>query len=628
MTHNFHPWAAAIVCGLAVLTVGCDGSWRRRPFDRDAAPSIVVPSDDGAAHADLPHILPRDGPADLAASGAAGHDGGPTDVPADEDPFGDAGLVVDSPRDIATAPLPSGVEPARRIIPGPARLVGTGATACSNQEPASGDGSRWCAFRRPAAGGSGTELWVFNVSAAMAGTMPVCDGSSGGCLRMTDSLWTDDPFGGPPQAMAHRFDGDTLLFHTAGTSGKDAPFRGPVSAWRPGWTQPRRLSDIAMVCFGHGRFALAFCIDNADQSPAIEFDLRAGSIAAATGNPLPIVDRARVRRGDAEQAFLATFTRDGSHFIYSSTPSAESTRAALRIVSTEQLGQVPPREILPDVVDWSLSNDEQRIYYLAGFKPETAEGALMMADFPSGEKPQQMARRTGRYVVLGDGSDADRGVGYFVPNTGRFLSEYRVVPHRDDLASARTVFRYKDLLEDFHLSRDQQYTGYAKFDATEGFNGYIARNDGSGECILNSQRGRPAFEYEFLDHSGLVFWAEEAQESTTLQDAWFADPARCLGKQRFASGIGFYRAVRDEGLVFGDQYDGNTVSLNYAVIAGGRHWPSAGAVRVRDGVDLPLVLLGARTDHVLFQVSRGPEGDNGIHLFGPMPFGSPPGGPP
>jgi hypothetical protein len=547
-------------------------------------------------------------------------DGGAEDAPPFEEREPDARWRSDAPRDLISAPLPADVPPPARIVAGKARLVGVGATACSSQEPPSGNGDRWCAFRRPGADGLGTELWVFNLSAAMAGRAPVCDGSSLDCLRMTTSLWTEEGIGGPTQDSAHRFDGDTLIFHTPGTSSRDDAFRGPIWAWRPGWSQPRMLTANGLICYSHDRLPLVFCMENADISAAIEFDLRAASIAGPTFEPLRLVDRARVRRADFEQAFQGWWTSDGQYFLFSSTSSPEAKVAGLRVVKTEEIGSTAPREILPDVMSWSLANDERRVYYLAQYGADTAQGTLMMADFPGGENPGLLAQRTGRYVVLNDGSARDRGVGYFHWATGRFLSEYRVISDRDDLSTNHVVFRYKDLLEDFHVSANQRYTGYAKFDSKEGFNGYIARTDGSGECILNSDPARPAYEYYFLESTSMVFWEEESEDDSTASDGWFGDPDGCRDKHRFASHIGYYVPVRNEGLIYGDDVAGETMSLKYARIEGGRTWPAGGGARIHERVDRSPVIIGKKSSHILFQVSL-PEQESGIYLFGPVPFG-------
>src|SRR5205085_12683758 len=104
----------------------------------------------------------------------------------------------------------------------------------------------WCAFSRPlpgaSPGGTTGELWVLNVSKALAGTVPICDGSSADCVRLTAALWTGTAVYGDSHPSAHRFEGDTLIFHAGATPGPHDPYQGPIWAWRPGWKQPRQLT--------------------------------------------------------------------------------------------------------------------------------------------------------------------------------------------------------------------------------------------------------------------------------------------------------------------------------------------------------------------------------------------------
>ena len=104
----------------------------------------------------------------------------------------DAGERPDVSVDLVSAPLPATVAPPRLMVPGPARLIGDGPRACTNQVPPSGNGDRWCGFKRPAAGAGGTELWVINATRASTATVP-CDGTSPDCVHLTSTLWVEEP---------------------------------------------------------------------------------------------------------------------------------------------------------------------------------------------------------------------------------------------------------------------------------------------------------------------------------------------------------------------------------------------------------------------------------------------------
>jgi hypothetical protein len=500
------------------------------------------------------------------------------------------------------------------------QLAGAGETSCTNQATPSANGDRWCAFRRPGTAPKSTELWVVNVSKAIAGSPAPCDGTSADCLRLTETLWTEEPILGPRQWLAHRFDGDTLLFHADALSAPDQPYTGPIYAWRPGWTKARRLASKAYACYGHATLPLALCVDDVAYEGAVplEFDLRAGDLSDPNGDSLPVIERARYSRADRQQGPRLGFSDDGQYLIYTSARTADSPTPDLRLV---RMAVAPPQpmDLLPDAVQWELSVDQTKIFFLSGFKDD--KGTLAVADFPSGANVRT-GGRTDRYLVLGDHEGHDLGVGFFVEGEGRFLSEYRAIPDRDAFSDSVLVFRYSRPLEDFHLSRNGRYTGFAMADFTEGFNGYLVHSDGTGRCILNSEQGRPAFEYYFLDSDGLVFWAEESPDSSDYQDGWFGRPEGCKDKRLFAQHLAFSIPIHDDGLLFGEnlQLQNDTFTLAYAAIAHGTDWPAGGAARIHDRVAYPVSLLAPSLTHVVFAVIADNEQDSGLFVFGPLPF--------
>jgi hypothetical protein len=183
------------------------------------------------------------------------------------------------------------------------------------------------------------------------------------------------------------------------------------------------------------------------------------------------------------------------------------------------------------------------------------------------------------------------------------------------------VFRYPGNLEGFRPARDVRFTGYAKVDRIEGFNGYVVRNDGSGECIMSSQRDRPALTMRFLDNSGLVFWNEESDDDASFRDGWRGVPDGCRDKHRFASHIAFHTVVGDEGLIFGDDLENELVTLRYVKIDNGRDWPAAGPVKVMAQVAQPVVLLGQKRQQTVFRVQSTDPAAAGLYLFSGLPFG-------
>src|SRR6185295_6044429 len=60
-------------------------------------------------------------------------------------------------------PIPDGMAPPRRLLEPGDTLTGGGRSSCSHQQPASGNGDRWCAFWRKGATPPAADLWVINL---------------------------------------------------------------------------------------------------------------------------------------------------------------------------------------------------------------------------------------------------------------------------------------------------------------------------------------------------------------------------------------------------------------------------------------------------------------------------------
>jgi hypothetical protein len=564
-----------------------------------------------------------------ACSSAGGHPDAapPADAPADAGAGGDATPPPEDatapPRDTRPQPtglaLPAGVAPARRLIGEPARLTGNGPTACSHQEPASGDGHRWCVFYRRLAPDGDTELWTVDITAA-ATEAPRCDGSSSTCRRLTSKLWTEFPLGGPVHPYSHEFHGDTLVYYADAISRPRTLHRGPVYGWRPGWSQPRRISTPeAVMCWGHQKLPIAHCLEDvvgAVMMPDL-VALGAGPLADMDGLALPSLGWIHTFANGAP-SWQAGFSPAGDAFLVSS-PDPDPTVEALRTVATGNLGRAPLKEVVRDVSSWEVSGDGQHVLF---FRPEsTTSKALQVADFPSGANVTKIGSAVKDYLFVGSAASSLIYVTESDPDHGAFnlLRDLRLP------GAAQTVFTYNDPIEDVRLSPDLRYTAWV--DAH--FQVRVVSHADLRSCDLNAQPRRAGFAPAFLDSAGLVLWSEEATDDVDRRDGYLADPAGCQGKRRFGQGVELILPVGDRGVVFTDEMDPGTarVTLKYAAIAGGKEWPAAGPVRIHGDVDGSSVFLvfsgeGPRAGPVLVLfrvVSGGPEME-GTYVFGPLPF--------
>jgi hypothetical protein len=513
-------------------------------------------------------------------------------------------------------PLPVGVSPPRRFLPPKAQLVGQGFSSCSHHEPASGDGDRWCAFMTPGANGA-TDLWVIDLTRTAADALPPCDGSSPLCLRLTTNLWTGTAIGlGPIHPYSHEFYGDTLLFYADAVSAPADLHRGPVYAWRPGWSQARRISGpLAIGCWAHEDLLLATCWEDftGDAMTSESFVLSAGAISATADVTLPSLGNIRPYRTGNALAWQSGFSPKGDLFVYSSAdpdPAVESLHA----IPVEQIGRAAPTEIVHDASSWEISPAGERVYFYRA-EGVTEQRALFTADFPSGANATKLASGVHDHLLFGDAMK-DQGIAFLIELSGevgtlRFLRD----PHMP--ATAAALFTYTSMLEDVNVSPDLRFTAWSDGH----FDMRIVRMSDGRSCDLNTTAKHDAFAPAFLEHAGLVFWQEDSAVVEQQLDGFYANPDGCQGKQRFGEGVDFTIPIGDRALVFGDELDVGTsaVTLKYAALAGGA-WPAAGAVRIHENVDNSwIVPVGPQPRLLVFHVSKGGPSEEGTYVFS-LPF--------
>jgi hypothetical protein len=574
-----HPAVLACAALLAGASSGC-GS---------AAPA---PADAGPADA---------GPADSAAADVARADAAADRAEAASDAVWRSGVA-----------LPAGVAPPRRILDGRWKLTGGGTNSCSHQEPASGDGDRWCAFSVAGAGGA-AELWVIDVSQVAAGRAPRCDGTDPGCLRLTEQLWTAFSIYGPAHPYSHAFEGDTLIFYVGAAAKPDSVYRGTVYAWRPGWPRARAItSEKALLCYGHLRVPVAFCIEDVvgTAEHPDSFEVHAGSIADPAGGPLPAVGRVHPflsTGGDA--AWGWGFSRAGDWLAISS-PDPDPAVQSIRAIATAEIGQKAPAEIVRDAASWTISNDGRRLYFT---RARGAGKALLTAEFPGGAGPTELAGDVDDYLLLGTGAN-DQGLGVLSRvSGGRLTFSLLAAPG----GAAHAIFTGSDMLEGLSVSSDLRYTGWV----SAMFQARVVRNADLDSCMLNSEPWRASYSPRFLDGAALVVWEEDGEEDNTRRDAFYGRPD-CQGRTRFAQGLDFLHVIGDRAVIYGDEQDARyAVTLKYAPITGGADWPAA-PVRVHERVrtDKGVILLGSKPLLMVFEVGAGDPGSEGTYVFGPAPF--------
>jgi WD40 repeat protein len=508
-------------------------------------------------------------------------------------------------------PLPAGVAPARRILDGLALLTGDGASSCSRQIPPSGNGDRWCAFTVSA---STAELWVMDVTRAATGEVPRCDGTDPACLRLTSTLWTASPLDGPAHPYAHAFDGDSLIFYADSTTTSTELHRGPVFLWRPGWSRARQISSgRGLLCAGHPTAAVAYCLDDVAGDPLKpdSFELRGGPVADQTGDLLPSLGRGRPIRADGKIAWQVSFSPDGSLLVLSSSDPDPAVEA-LRVIATSDIGRLALKEVLSDVTSWTISNDGKRLFFLRPAADGTDD--LYAADLPAAATVTKLGSKVTGYRMAGEGPTA-QGLGFFTGPSAAGETTFSLLSDPAQPGSPRTLFSFEDTFEDLRVSPDGRFTVWRN----NVLQARVVRHTDLGSCLLNVNETLQATLPRFSASAGLVFWTETIADGLDRQDGFFANPDGCTGKTRYAQAI--YQVnlpIADRGLIFGDEYDQETVTLKYAGLE-----PAAAslkpAVRISEGVQPAVVPVGGDPLLLLFQ-KKGPPDVAGTYLFGPVPF--------
>ena len=514
------------------------------------------------------------------------------------------------------------VEPARtvRVTTGPAALVGSEGTGCSNGQTAGGTTpERWCAFYRPTADGMATELWTVNLDRARArGTPLPCDGSSPDCRLLTATLWTGEPVFSPSHPYLHGFEGDTLVFYAdSSTTGRDEAFLGPVRGWRPASAAPRVLSgNRGLVCVGQLRSDSVLCVENqATTGAGLEFDLLAGSMShAPAGGPLPLIERIRPYDARGTLMWQVAFTPGGEHLAFSTrAPAPDMAVERLRIVETANIGAAAPTEVVRDIAHWQFSPDGKRVFFLRGYQylaDRDATGTLAVADFPGFTNLQNLAQGVGRFQVHAD-PQGGLSISLF-QELADTLGNFRFMP---DVSKPDQLVTVASQIEDARVSPDRRFTFFYDFDAQFDTVSVLARNDGSGRCTLNAKTGHVAFGVSFARAGNAVFWGEDSMADPAHNEGWYADPSACEPKTLFTSRVAYLQAT-NTGAVFGEEEATPlTMRLRHAAVRASDR--TLDISDIASGASTTVALVDER--FVVFTVNAEDPNAQGVYLHGPLP---------
>lgn len=559
-----------------------------------------------------------DGGAD-AGGGRGGNSGGNAGNRPDGSAGGAGGLPV--------RPRPTINPEAKKLVPGEARLVGSpfSLTSCTHQEPTPGD--RWCAFYQPSEFLGRTELWVVNVTKAASGTAVRCDGTDANCKRLTDDLWTSRPMAGPRHPTAHRFYGDTLIFH-AGTSAGSNIYTGPVFAWRPEWAQPRQISTAkGLTCTGHPKAAVAFCLDNVNDNPdeVFAFDLLAGPLVDAPNSQLPKADRIVPLGENDETRWSADFSPDGGYFAWS-TGKTGTDPEVLTIARTTELAN-------PAAMRWKIeepsrggairpqfSADSQKIFFLRDYNYLDDEGnnsgTLVVADLPAGGNRLDVAAGVGDYIVLNNPDRTWRGVLAYRDYDQGLAAKLDWFPTVTAANPPATTI-VSDTLA-VVVSRDNKYVFAFRDVSQNGLtDAWVAEIDANPTpCALQRQPRSTLFGHPFHEPSNWGLWIENIDPATETGQGFSGSAADCTAKASFGRKIDLWFSSPTSNLfVATDEAVDEIATLKFTALQPGKGWPSAGLVSVQEQVNRNVGLVQPDLNIAVFTMwTRFPD-VNGLYAL-------------
>ncbi|HEY0711889.1 MAG TPA: hypothetical protein VGF45_04395 [Polyangia bacterium] len=626
-------WLAIGSVAAVVLVMGACSDDKQTPLDggltsdaregglaTDAPPSTdaLFPTEAGPPDADVDAPDGSLGPAEPDASPAdvgAGSDG-----PAAGDASG------------ADGPLPPGLAVKLPLPPG-ATILGGHTTACSYGPATDASGERWCAFAVPGPRLGSFELWAVNVTKPPT----ACNGVVPGCLKLSDRLFSATPQAGPRFPSAHRFFGDTLIFHANEVSTPNEVFVGPIYGWQPGWALPKKISsgDSAFRCVGHETAPAVICLENLSVTDPLVFDLTGGNIAG-NERAKPV---AQILPGHPVEtqssAWAATFTRDAKFLVYSTGPVAAPPggQETLFLIETDKIGTLLPQQIgQPGIAEWAISPDETKVFYLRNYNysPTNPSGTLGMMDFPTGANPVTLSStriRSGSItgvaafnLVAPQDQPSKLGFVSIVQNyninsseVGDYLIVKNPAGNLDDATNVLSVLQVSAFPLNSPDLRHARYYLNRSGTAAGVTDARIVRNDPPhATCVLNGTVTTTVFGEPFIGNTGLTLWGQDYKADFDTADGWVASADDCTTKKRkFATNIDRWFVRGSDQVVYADDATFESATLRVAKVSGGDLGPP---VTIRAGVDRAQWALLARQEGVIFR-STGFADSNSVYVY-------------
>jgi hypothetical protein len=526
---------------------------------------------------------------------------------------------VDAGTDV-TLPPPVAGQGNILLFTGPAEMISHG-SACTNEVGATAD--RWCAFTSPSANSlDGLDLFVINVSKAVAGTAISCAGGNAdtNCLKLTAGFFEE---ASTPFPHAAGFQGDTLVYFDT---------TGMGYGWRPGMVNGRALvaADKAGAihdCVPSAKGKSVECqMDLATQpvDGVTQVDLMVGRLDAVGDPPLVRVDT--VISNDStvgSQRFRVGLSPDGEYFAWSSS----ATAGGVETLKTQKVGDPSTLiTVATDVSRWLMSPDGSRWYWLSQFNYDTSgmrSGTLQMAPFPQGTAPVTLLSDVGDFSVTRAGAIVARTM------VTKALGDLQAIP--DPVGAPMNVTLLDTGVVGTVSIGPKGYVAYTKsYDSIlQVLDLYVKNLDGNGMTCALTKTMNAVRSLFFLPGGGGVLWAQ----ITNLATAAITDPLDIreaytrlsdCNTVTVASKIGSFGIVGDSGVLIEDQVNGSDGTLSIQTVTDGATLGASPPVLIQTRVN-NYTPVTTTPGVVLFTVAAGSPSD-GLY-FHPMDTSTGAGGP-
>jgi len=441
---------------------------------------------------------------------------------------------------------PAGEGAGMRVFSGTAALLNNG-EACTEEEGAQGD--RWCGF--VALGTSGARnLFVLNVSQAIAGVPVDCNAPDPNCLLLTENV-------GGSGADWHPtfFAGDTLVYY-------DESFAPYV--WRPGMTSGRLLvtpeSSVDVVfCQPAPRGTAVACLGLPDEQPdetVLVADLYAGAADGESEPLLAPIDHVIAASQADQGVYRFDYGFPGKGYVAWSSRQGVDGLEALKLQRVDDpASQI---DVATDVHRWNLSADGTHWFWLSAVD-HLGVGTLQTAAFPSGANAIDLVADARDYRINSKSALAAltaTGDVVSIPDAVRAPQKQVLVDH-----AVQVLARLSD---QGHIAYGKHLVGTRIIDL------FIAKADGAPTCMLDTSVRVPVNSMHFAPGAEAALWAISKDEGF---DAFHTKLDDC-STLPLAPDIVALGWIGPETAVFQDNFDYETSSGSLQV----RHLGKNGAL--------------------------------------------------